>query len=157
MILRFHKGLGTADTFTCIRADGSRLDETLPPGCVQHDLAHFAVESTLGYRDGVWGMLARGHRIDDYGQAQEAHGITLSPESYHAEYLSTLVQSAVYTGEISPAYHDMLRNAAEASGLPFPELPAPDRLSACIACARDLHMRWLTLPPDSSLELEFPG
>lgn len=157
MILRFHKGIATADTLTCLRTDGSTLQETLPPGCVQHDLAHFAVETTLGYHDGVWGMLARGHRIADYGQAAEVHGITLSTQSYHAEYLSTLVQSAVYTGQIVPGYYDMLHAAATASGLPFPPLPEPERLQACITCARDLHQRWLALPPGDTLELHFPA
>jgi hypothetical protein len=156
MILRFQKGLGGADTLLCLRRDGSVHEETLPPGCIHHDLAHFAVETTMGFQDGVIGMLARGHRIADYGQAEAAHGVVLTTASYHAEYLSTLVQSAVYTGQIPQGYYDMLASAAAASGLPFPALPAPEVLAACIACARDLHTRWLALDPEDTLELEFP-
>lgn len=157
MIIHLHKGLGTADRMVCIRDDGSMYEETLSMGCVQHDLSHYAVETTLGYTDGVWGMLARGHRINDYGQPAEAHGIALSTTSYHAEYLSTLVQSAIYTGQVAPAYVDMLRAAASASALPFPDLPAPARLQAAIARAQALHHQWLTLPPGQALTLEFPA
>ena len=156
MIITFHKNHPDPDTLTCIRPDGTTLHETLPPGCVFHDLAHLVVESRLAYTEGVFGMIAQGHAIDEYSQTNDLRTFQLSPQAYHAEFLSTLVQSAAFTGQISPAYLEMLQNAATQANLPFPQLPDQPILQACLQQTRHLTERWIQLPPQSALTLTFP-
>ena len=52
----------------CIRADGSytwQRQDRHAPHFALHDLTHFAVESTLGFRQGFFGLIADGWDIED--------------------------------------------------------------------------------------------
>src|SRR5579862_9150992 len=55
----------------CTRADGSvtwqKQKETVAPFFALHDLTHFAVETTLGYRRGFFGLIAEGWDIEETG------------------------------------------------------------------------------------------
>jgi hypothetical protein len=54
----------------CVRADGSvtwQKQGRHAPFFAFHDLTHFAVESTLGYRRGFFGLIAEGWDIEDAG------------------------------------------------------------------------------------------
>lgn len=60
---------GTA-ALTCTRADGSvtwqRQAGSLGLVFPSHDLTHYAVETTLGYRHGFFGLVADGWEITDF-------------------------------------------------------------------------------------------
>ena len=70
LIIRFKKHPDASASITCTRRDGSTtwqrqrgvLGTVFPP----HDLTHYAVESTLGFRRGFYGLLAEGWDIDDF-------------------------------------------------------------------------------------------
>src|SRR5579862_7984108 len=53
----------------CMRADGSVTWQKQKTQHAEHfalhDLTHFAVESTLGYRRGFFGLIAEGWEIED--------------------------------------------------------------------------------------------
>src|SRR5579864_3783742 len=52
----------------CLRADGSvtwQKQERHAAYFALHDLTHFAVESTLGFRHGFYGLIADGWDVDD--------------------------------------------------------------------------------------------
>ena len=52
----------------CVRADGSvtwQKQERHAAFFALHDLTHFAVESTLGFRRGFYGLLAEGWDVED--------------------------------------------------------------------------------------------
>jgi len=52
----------------CVRADGSytwQRQDRHAPHFALHDLTHFAVESTLGFRRGFFGLIAAGWHIED--------------------------------------------------------------------------------------------
>ena len=53
----------------CIRRDGSvtwqKQNERHASFFAMHDLMHFAVETTLGYRRGFFGLIAEGWEIED--------------------------------------------------------------------------------------------
>src|SRR5690349_6673456 len=55
----------------CIREDGSvtwqRGNNATARFFALHDLTHFAVETTLGFRRGFYGLLADGWDITDFG------------------------------------------------------------------------------------------
>ncbi len=135
--------------------DGRLAEEPLLPGSVYHDLAHYVVETTMGLRDGLWGHIAQGHSLAEYALSNVERPFQISEEGYHAEYLATLVQSAVYAGEISPGYIDMLQQAAAAAGLPFPEMPDAELLKQMIADTQVLTRRWESAEFGLELDLQF--
>src|SRR2546430_16972705 len=53
----------------CVRADGSatwqKQTDRHAAFFALHDLTHFAVETTLGYRRGFFGLIAEGWEIED--------------------------------------------------------------------------------------------
>lgn len=64
--IRLTKGRDARDLITCIREDGSRTWARGAPGIPVHDLAHHVIESTLGTRDGFYGMVLDGWDIPDF-------------------------------------------------------------------------------------------
>jgi len=58
-----------AGLLRCVRADGSvtwqKLGNRNAPFFALYDLTHFAVESTLAFRQGFFGLIAQGWDVDD--------------------------------------------------------------------------------------------
>jgi hypothetical protein len=72
LLIRFKRTRDGSAALTCVRADGSvtwqrqrgSLGLVFPP----HDLTHYAVETTLGYRSGFYGLVADGWDLADFAQ-----------------------------------------------------------------------------------------
>jgi hypothetical protein len=155
MKILFRKGSNGPDHLVYAQTDGSLVEEALLPGSAYHDIAHYVVETTLNLRDGLWGHILQGYRLADYALPNAERPFQISTEGYHAEILATLIQSAVLTGEISPAYIEMLRQANAAAGLPFPELPPAQLLTQMIAETQLLTRRWESEEYGLELEMRF--
>jgi hypothetical protein len=153
MRIHLRKGQGGPDTLTCHRPDGSTYATWLKPHSVYHDLAHYVVERRLHIADGFWGLLAQGQTLESYDLPNHERPFQISPDGYRAEFLATLIQSAVPTGSISPAYIEMLQQASAAQGLPFPEMPSEEIVQEMIAEAQALTRRWEGV--EEELVLEF--
>jgi len=66
--IRFLKDKGASTcVLTVVRPDGTSTWKRGKGWFAVHDLAHFAVETTFGCRDGFYGLLARGWDIGDFG------------------------------------------------------------------------------------------
>src|SRR5436309_5544060 len=66
--IRFTKRTDGAVVLQCVRRDGSATWERHDKQAVFfsfHDLDHFAVETTLGFRQGFYGLIAEGWDIAD--------------------------------------------------------------------------------------------
>ncbi len=59
VLIRFKKGKNQhkhkPDTLTCIRDDGSVTWTHIQRGFVQHDFAHYVVETTFGFQNAFFG------------------------------------------------------------------------------------------------------
>ena len=72
LLIRFKRHPDESASITCTRRDGTvtwqrqrgQMALVFPP----HDLTHFSVESTLGYRRGFFGLLADGWEIADFAK-----------------------------------------------------------------------------------------
>lgn len=70
LLIRLKRSTDGTAALSCMRADGTvtwqrqtaALSGFFPP----HDLTHYAVESTLGYRHGFFGLVADGWDISDF-------------------------------------------------------------------------------------------
>ena len=68
LLLQFKKKADGSSVLHCLRPDGSATwQRRQGPFFALHDLAHFAVETTLGLRYGFFGMLAEGWNLTDFG------------------------------------------------------------------------------------------
>jgi len=136
-----------AGVLRCTRDDGSVVWQKQArhgAHCALHDLTHFAVETSLGYSQGFFGLLAAGWDFDDV-TGKGARG-ALPAEATQVERIvgvfdSERASSALWTVEEFNAF-------------------APRRLTAeeihkVRACRADLFRRWSSVLPGQSLHLDF--
>jgi hypothetical protein len=57
---------------------------------VLHDLCHFAIETTLGYKTAFWGLVNSGINPSDFEDKEKRDRLNLSNEAWYAEHLANL-------------------------------------------------------------------
>lgn len=159
MLLRLKKKADGQAVLTVVRADGSATSGRLGTGGfgAVHDLAHYVVETTLQLKSGFYGLLAQGWNIPDF----EIKGTSnrLPDEAIVTECIVGQLTNAVF-GQQAPTHENFQWLVAESvQGVrPGAAVPAVDadtlrqmgtRLNALVA-------RWRALPPDGTLELDWP-
>jgi len=145
---------------TFVRADGTGTTGRLGSGDFGpvHDLTHYAVETTLGLRQGFYGLLAQGWNIIDF----EAKGTAarLPDEAIVSECIVGQLTNAVFGGqEVTIAdFNWLVREAivAQRSAAAIPVIDdnafrtMREQLAVLLA-------RWRALPPGETLELPWPA
>src|SRR5215212_3397120 len=92
MIIRLAKGKnGKPPTLTCVRDDGSSTWQRSTDYFAHHDLIHYAVETTLGYREAFLGLVAAGKDLDAFGTRNGVKDVYTLQEGW-AEALVGLLQ-----------------------------------------------------------------
>lgn len=162
MLIRFSKGrrADKPDVLTCVREDGSTTWMHERPGFVYHDLAHYAVETTFGYRYGFFGLVRSGGDVSgsDFGRDPvtkerlpwpDASGAPMEPVEY---VVSWIQREQLGPAGISPDdFHEALRMYVGNNRPPIPE----ERLATARRTLRELYGRWESVPPGEALELTF--
>lgn len=131
----------------CTRADGSVTWQKLEKHAAHfalHDLTHFAVETTLGYRQAFFGLIAAGWDAEET-TGKGARG-ALPEEASEAEKIVGLLDSERALG--TPWSLEDFNGYA-----PRPVSEAD--LRAVRAARADLFRRWAEIRPGQALELEF--
>ena len=97
MVIRFKKGKNQSkhkpDTLTCIRDDGSITWTHLHHGFVHHDFAHYVVETTLGFENAFFGLVAKGHDIPDFSEPKAKRPFEIPKEAMDTEPIVALLQA----------------------------------------------------------------
>ncbi|HEU5316216.1 MAG TPA: hypothetical protein VFX49_08920 [Chloroflexota bacterium] len=161
MQIRFSKGkrADRPDVLTCLRADGSSTWMHERPGFVYHDLAHYAVETSLGYRYGFFGLVRSGWELSsaDFGRDPvtkqrfpwpDPSGAPMEPVEY---VVSLLQRERGGWGVTQDDFHDAMKLYVGDSRPQVPE----ERLAAARQLVRDLYARWEAVPPGEALDLTF--
>jgi hypothetical protein len=131
----------------CTRADGSSTWQKQTKHAahfVLHDLTHYAVETTLGCRQGFFGLIAAGWEIEDT-TGKGARG-PLPSQTTDVEKVVGLFDSERGAG--------VLWTAAEFnqfSSLPLTEV----QIQAVRTLRGSLFQQWFGLPSGQTLELKF--
>ena len=135
----------------CTRADGSVTwqKQSVRNGAffALHDLTHFAVETTLGLREGFFGLLSLGWEIDDT-TGKGARG----PLPRDAMYAEAIV--GMLDGERASGGLWSMEQWHEFGGVAARTLSA-DQLAAIRGKRAELFARWAEVPVGEVLELEF--
>jgi hypothetical protein len=148
-------------SITCTRADGSvtwqrqngQLGAVFPP----HDITHFAVETTLGYREGFYGLVADGWDIANFA-APWPRG-EIPPEAREVELIVGCLDSERrsidrWSAELFNEHARIYVSSTRFSDMAVPVL-TDEQLDAVRALRNSLIARWVALQPGESLDLSF--
>ncbi len=155
MKILFKKGKDKPDTLHCRRADGSQTWTRLHAGFgPQHDLAHYAVETTLGLRHAFFGLLAQGRAIEEFADTEDRSWV--GGEALLAENLAMALQYELAGSAAPEAFLETVEQSCAGLGLALPPGLTPDAVEAARQTFRRLLARWAATPPGGALELDFP-
>jgi hypothetical protein len=136
----------------CIRADGSiawqKQTDRLAAFFALHDLTHFAVETTLGYRRGFFGLVAEGWDFEDT-TGKGARG-PLPPEAGEVEGIVGMFDAERAGGQIWTL--DEFNEFAAMKGarkLTFDEIVRVKKKRS------ELFQQWSAIAPGGTLELTY--
>ena len=156
MVIRFKKGKNQwkhkPDTLTCIRGDGSVTWTHLHRGFVQHDFAHYVVETTLGFENAFFGLVAKGYDIPDFSEPKAKRPFKIPEEAIDTEPIIALLQADLleglgYSGDSDGIFRD--HSASLPVGI------TDEQLEIMRQKLRALLERWSKLPPGESIALQF--
>jgi hypothetical protein len=142
----------------CTRANGSVTWQKQTRHAMHfalHDLTHFAVESTLGFRRGFFGLIAEGWEIDDT-TGKAARG-PLPPEAVEVEHIVGMFDTERASGALLTAEDYNLHASMRASPSNRPALRrmTDADIAKVRACRGELFSRWSAMEPGSTMELRF--
>jgi hypothetical protein len=136
----------------CIRTDGSaawqKQTDRHAAFFALHDLTHFAVETTLGYRRGFFGLVAQGWDFEDT-TGKGARG-PLPPEAGEVECIVGLFDAERAGGQIWTV--DEFNECGAMTGarkLTFDEIVRVKKKRS------ELFQQWSAVAPGATLELQF--
>jgi hypothetical protein len=156
--LRFKKKADADTVFTALREDGSSTTTSIGAyagfGPV-HDLSHYVVETSMGFRNAFLGLLGAGRNVEDFNRESKQW---LTEEAMVAEAISGQLSQDAMTGrplsveDFNWTVRDVLSRGTVKCAAP--ELTA-EQLSALHARLADLRRRWEAVAVGETLELEF--
>lgn len=165
MLLRFKK---TRDgcVLTCIRNDGSVDIQRSSQGAffALHDLLHYAVETTLGFRQAFLGLLASGWSFHTFEDHDDPRYQSMPAEALVAEHLVAIL-SRQFSGSAweDPELLDLWAEEINAElaielhkvGAP-PYGATPNQLATICRRYLERGTQWANTPLGEHLELDFP-
>lgn len=132
--------------FTAVREDGTATSSVIGPaegfGPV-HDLAHYVVETSLGFKSAFLGLLASGRNLEDFetGAKHWLPGDAISAERIAGQLsLDEMTRMPLSVEDFNGTVHATL---------------TADQLVSMRARLADLRREWDSLAPGETLELEF--
>ena len=161
MLIQFIKGKGEKPSILkCVRDDGSETWTKIQPAIEFHDLAHYVVETELGFSNAFYGLVAEGYNIEDFELAREQRPEALLPANLPTEALQTEhIVNLLHVGQDKTDTEMDLLTTLEKI-LSENRLPPPDNLdSRSLQSIRlrlnGLLLSWQQLEPGNSLQLSF--
>lgn len=142
----------------CVREDGSATWQKQTANAAffaLHDLTHFAVESTLGFQRGFFGLIASGWDVDDT-TGKGSRG-PLPDEALEVEHIVGVLDSERACGETWSAadFNTHAAIHAASAGKGPPRVLTDDELRTVRARRAELFSKWLASPPGAAIELKW--
>ncbi len=158
MVIQLKKGVSKPSILTCIRDDQSTTWAKLHRGTASHDLAHYAVESIMGYTDAFYGILNQGYAIHDFELPKDKRPEKLKPANLHisaiqTEYIVNLLQTEFLNSGENSNFLQTLRAILTENDIDFPKNFDDDRLFKIRQLFSELLLKWDSLSDGEHLEL----
>ena len=153
--VKFTRGKDKKDVLAVTREDGSTSWQHQQPGIPVHDLTHFAVESSLGLKNGFYGLLSQGWDITRL-TAKDVRTL-LPPEGFWTELVVGLIQTERLAPEPFSAaeFNELLMKEQNERGMKIDRILTDEELNLIRVSFLDLYSRWRQLQPGEALQLEF--
>ena len=140
--------------------DGSSTWTKIQPAIEFHDLAHYVVETELGFAHAFYGLVAAGHNIEDFELPREHRPEALFPANLPAEALQTehivnLLQVGQSQSDSDFNFLETLRNILDEHSIEFPEKLDARTLQSIQLRLKGLLLSWQQLEPGDKLQLTF--
>ena len=160
MNIRFKKERNKASILSCVRDDGSVSWTKLHPNIEIHDLAHYVVETELGFQRAFYGLVNSGFDIQDFELAIEDRPKELVPknlpvEALQTEHLVNLIQVHFQNNIAPDDFVSMLETILSDAGLPMIKGLTTLKVQGLIEKIHVLYQNWTQLADNESLELIF--
>jgi len=160
---RFVRTVGERDKVYVRRSDGSETSWVFPAmgAGLPHDLVHLVVEQEFGVHEGFWGRIDRG--VDPAAinmQANRTGGkgkyAGFGPDLRELLLAESLAGCGWFMPGVDDAtrHSEIVRQCGE-NGVEVPARVTPAALGEVDRKLRELQVKWRTLVPKGTLELDF--
>lgn len=155
MEIRFTKNTAGQHSISYRRDDGSVTWMHASPYFVHHDLGHYAIETSLGYRTAFLGMINNGMQIRDFEDREKRLSMRVTDEGWYAESMANIFLMEITQGGVDN-FNQVAAAAFAEMGLPIPPPQlAPDEIAKIRNKIQELLVQWQQLPEKGSLLLTF--
>ncbi|MFM9910960.1 MAG: hypothetical protein ACKVOW_16585 [Chitinophagaceae bacterium] len=90
MQIQITRHTGKAHSIVFRRADGSETWQPSDDFFIRHDLSHYAIEKTLGYKTAFLGMIEKGMGVRDFEDRAKRKSMLITTEAWYAENMANL-------------------------------------------------------------------
>ena len=157
LTIRLKKTPDAPPVLTGVRADGSATWQRSHVAFPVHDLVHYCVESTLGFREAFFGLIASGWNIEDFGQPWPRGPLPeqalLAEQVVGEVWRAFLQREPLSARELNQRVSEMRAQ----KGLDMPRMVTEGELGEIQTRLGELALKWKTLTPGGTLELPFPA
>src|ERR1700730_9524990 len=159
IIIRIKKGTDGRTALSCIRADGTttwqRQEGAQATFFPKHDLTHYAVETTLGHRQGFYGLVSAGWDFSDFGHPWARR--RLPAEASISEMIVGVLDLERRIDERASVeeLNQKLAEYASENSLPQQRELTEEDLARVRAKRAEMFARWDAVRPGDALEIPF--
>lgn len=158
-VISFRKEANKPPVFIFKRSDGSNTWSKIQNIPVEHDLAHYAVETTLHFKEAFYGLLNQGFTPEDFERPRDKRPQALLPvnlplQAHQAEHIVGLLQIEWLSGP-NLNFMDDLKQTLEQKGFTYPSELTTQKLNTIRNAYLEVVYQWNTLPAGQQLDLHF--
>jgi hypothetical protein len=155
MLLQVTKNNGKPHIIRYKRDDGTDTWMKTDDFFVRHDLSHYAIEKTLGYKTAFMGMLNNGMDIRDFDNREKRLQITVTQEACNAENMANLFLIEIIAGN-TRNFNEMLASGFSSMQQSFSAPVLSDNeINSIKKYVKELLQQWSELPVGETMTLEF--
>ena len=125
-----------------------------------HDIAHYAVETVLGFKNGFYGIVNQGIEILDFELPKEEKPTLVHPDTMHieaiqSEYIVNLLQTEIWNSGRIDNFLEVLKSSLGERNISFPVQITNDKLEEIRNVYHHYALEFSSMQEGESLELQF--
>ena len=160
MTIVLKKMISKPSVLTITRSDGTTTWSKLHRGLETHDLAHYAVESTLQFDNAFYGLINSGFTVADFELPKEQRPKEVQPEHLHenaliTEHIVNLLEVEFRNSGFNTNFLEDLYEILKKNTLSFPKLLNSESLNQIRTTYHNLVNQWLNLEEGQELRIDF--
>jgi len=158
MLIQFRRKSEKELLLIITRTDGTETWSQIHPGLILHDIAHYAVEKVLEFKNGFFGIIDSGVEIEDFESHESRNKIpiltTLPIEAIQTEHIVNLLQIEYLQKTEQQSFMKTLQDVFKSNDLSFPIMLNDDNLKEIREEFYNLADKLIALQSGDLLQLE---